>query len=465
MKKPAQKPLILSAYARGDHLDLFTVMEERKEVRTQMWERMGPGLTASRKEMSGRIGTDTGKFQTTILCVDSSRCLVQALGFPTSDVKELNAMAASSLSFLPVLTQPEYVNSYSVLERGAQGSLILSVTFRKDELIPLLEKVEKWGADFPLVVPDAWVVWKHTMLNLKLPDEYVWVWIDSAADEKKVALKIFVVRGGQPRFVFQPFVPAGGDRELAASTAAAVRMALACAAREKKGPIQEAPVYFSSYRMNLAGLLGPLSLDGRPIGQLALHVPPQECAASLQQVDPGGFKNWLPDFWKSYQTGRSKVRRRIAILKTAGAAYLVLLAGLLGLHLWQKHAIDREQAAIEVRQPAYEQAVGLKKQAARMRTQAEGNQNALDVLYVTTMAMPREVTLTGYGFKFQDGLSLRGFAPSNAAVYDFVEALKKQKPFRLVELNSVRNNPLKNWVEFDIQCKLGVTPGSGGAGS
>ena len=93
-----------------------------------------------------------------------------------------------------------------------------------------------------------------------------------------------------------------------------------------------------------------------------------------------------------------------------------------------------------------------------MRAQAAGDQNALDVLYLATTAMPRELTLTGYNFKYQDRLSLQGFAASNAAVYDFVEALKKQKPFRSVELNSVRNNPQKNWVEFDIQCKLGVAP-------
>jgi len=461
MKKPSQKPLILSAYPRGEHLDLFTVMEERKEVRTQIWERMAPPHTAGRKEMSGRIGADTGKFQTTILCVDSSRCLMQSLSFPTSDPKEIDAMEASSLSSLPVLTQPEYVNSYSILERGGQGSLVLSVTFRRDELIPLLERVEKWGADLPLVVPDAWVVWKHTMLNLKMPDEYIWVWIDPAG-EKSLSLKIFIVRGGLPRFVFQPFVSAGEDRAVSASVSEVVRMALACAEREKKGASAEAPIYFSSYHVNLAGVLAPMSLSPHSIGQLALHVPPQECAASLRQTDPAGFRNWLPDFWKSHQTRRATARRRMRTLKAAGIVYLILLAGLFGLNLWQKNAIGREQAAVQIQRPAYDQAIALKKQAARMRAQAEGNQNALDVLYLTTMAMPGEVTLTGYGFKFQDGLSLRGFAANNAVVYDFVEALKKQKPFRLVELNSVRNNPAKNWVEFDIQCRLGA---GGGAGS
>ena len=456
MKKPSQRPLILSVYPRGEHLDLFTVMEEKKEVRTQVWERMAPPLTSTRKAMSGKIGVDTGKFQTTILCVDSSRCLLQALSFPTSDLKEVDAMARTSLSIFPVLAQSEYVNSYAILERDAEGALVLSATFRKDELIFLLEKVEKWGADFPFVVPDAWAVWKSLTLDLRLPGEYVWVWIDPAADEKNIALKIFVVRNEQPRFVFQPFVPPGAESNMAGPVAGALAMALACAAREKRGVSEEAPVYFSSYRLNLANLLTPLKLDRHPIGQLALHPPPQECAANLRQRDPAGFKNWLPDFWKSYQTRRTKARQRFGMLKTAGVVYLVLLAGLLGLSLWQKGAVARGQAALEFQRPAYEKAVALKKQASRMRTQAEGNQNALDVLYMTTSAMPREVTLTGYGFKFQDGLSLRGFAVNNASVYDFVEALKKQKPFRLVELNSVRNNPQKNWVEFDIQCKLGM---------
>lgn len=467
MKKPSQKPLILSAYTKGDHLDLFTLMEEKKEIRTQIWERVAPPLTSTRKAMSGKIGTDTGKFQTTILCVDSSHCLLQMLSFPTSELKEVDAMARTSLSIFPVLAQSEYVNSYAILERDAHGTLVLSITFRKDELIPLLEKVEKWGAGFPLVVPDVWAVWKRLALDLRMPDEYIWAWIDPASDppgsageasEKKIALKIFIVRNGQPRFIFQPFVPPGPENTMAGPVADAFAMALACAAREKKGISEETPVYFSSYRLNLANLLTHLNLDRHPIGQLALHLPPQECAASLRQRDPAGFKNWLPDFWKSYQMRRAKVRRRFRLLKTGGVVYVVLLAGLLGLSLWQKRAAAREETALEFQHPAYEKAVALKKQVARMRTQAEGNQNALDVLYMTTIAMPREVTLTGYGFKFQDGLSLRGFAASNASVYDFVEALKKQKPFRLVELNSVRNNPQKNWVEFDIQCKLGARP-------
>src|SRR4051812_28676827 len=109
MKKTAQKPLILSAYPRGEHLDLFTVMEDRKEVRTQMWERMGSPVTSNRKAMSGQIGADTGKFPTTILCVDSSNCLLQALSFPTSIPKELDAMVSANLSLFPVLTQSEYI--------------------------------------------------------------------------------------------------------------------------------------------------------------------------------------------------------------------------------------------------------------------------------------------------------------------------------------------------------------------
>lgn len=364
-------------------------------------------------------------------------------------------MVTASLSLYPVLTQPEYINSYAVLSQDVKNASVLSVTFRKDELIPLLEKVEQWGADFPLVVPDAWVVWKELTTDMQMPEEYVWVWIDPTLDEKKVSLKVFVVSHGQPRFVFQPFVANDREEILAGSIAGVLRLAMDCATREQKGVAEETPFYFSSYRLKLGSLVPRLALGRHPIGQLAPEHPPQECAANLCQRSPSGFKNWLPAFWKTYQTQRSQARRRFKMIKLAAAVYVVLLAGLICLGFWQKHAISSEASLMESRRPDYEKALSLKKQVARMRTQAEGNQTALDVLYLTTMALPKEVTLTGYGFKLQDALSLRGFASSNTAVYDFVEALKKQKPFRSVELNSVRNNPLKNWVEFDIQCKLG----------
>lgn len=451
-KKAAQKPLILSAYARGEHLDVFTVMEERKEVRTQIWERMAPPLTSTRKAMSGSIGTDTGKFQTTILCVDSSHCFLQTLYFPTTDLKEVHSMAATSVSLFPVLNQPEYVHSYSVLAKDTHGTSILSLTMRRDELIPLLEKVEQWGIDLPLLVPDAWAVWKHSTLDLNLPQEYAWVWMDPASDERILALKIFIVRAGQLQFVFQPFAPADGIEAISE----AITMALAVAGREQRGVAADAPFYFSSYRLDLSRTMPQLEIGRHPRAPLALHHPPQECAALLRQRDGAGFKNWLPDFWKTYQFKRALARKRAGFLKAAGILYAVLIAGFLAFTFWQKDAMDREQRAIEFQRDSFEKAVALKKQVTRMKTQAEGNQNALDVLFLTTEALPKEVTLTGYGFKFQDGLSLRGFAANNASVYDFVEALKRQKPFRSVELNSVRNNPQKNWVEFDIQCKLGM---------
>src|SRR5205085_11807953 len=139
-----------------------------------------------------------------------------------TDSRELAGMAAASLSVFPVLTQSEYVNSYAVLEKTSQGATILSVTFRKDELIPLLEKIENWGADFPVVMPDAWAVWKSATLDFQMPEDYVWVWIDPAHDEKKIFLKVFVVSRGLPRFIFQPFVAKDREENIANAVSTAI---------------------------------------------------------------------------------------------------------------------------------------------------------------------------------------------------------------------------------------------------
>jgi hypothetical protein len=460
MKKPAAKPLILSAYPRGDHLDLFTASEERKEVHTRRWERLAPPVTATRKTMAGQIGNDAGKFQTTLLCVDSSRCLLQILHLPTVDPREADAMAATGISLFPVLNQAEFAHSRQILHQAGQKTELLAVAFRKDELMPLLEKIDRWGVDFPVIVPDMWAVWKHLALKQpeKFPDQYVWVWMDPATDEKKMVLKILIIQHGRPWFVFQPFIALDKeDKEanLAEPVMESLHFAFECAARQRGEAISdEAPVYFSSYQLKLDEIISRIDLQKHPKHRLELQEKPHECAASVWQIDRSQLKNWLPDFWKDCQTQRSKKRTRMKTFKGAGIAYGILLILFFVFTLWQKNAIAKENQAMESQRASYEKAAALKKQVSRMRAQAEGSQNALDVLYLATLAMPKELTLTGYNFKFQEGLSLRGFASSNDKVYDYVEALKKTKPFHAVSLGSVRNNPQKNWVEFDIQCKL-----------
>jgi hypothetical protein len=458
MKKTSAKALILAAYPRAGHLDLFTIMEERRELRTQTWQRMPEPMTSTRKVLSGQIGADTGKFQTVILCVDSSRCFLQMLTLPTTDAREIESMTATARSLFPVLTQPDYVSSHAVLGRDSTHSLVLATTFKKAELVAMLEKIEQWGADLPVVVPDSWVLWTHLAQSHQLPEHYVWIWLDPAQDEKNVSLKIFFVSHGQLRYVFQPFVPLVAEEHLANHVADAIQMAADCAARDQVVLPADATYFFSSYRFNLANLLPKLSVGHRPVRPLPLQHPPQETAATLRQTNPAGFKDWLPSFWKSYQAERARSRSRSRLLKIGAALYAVFLIGLLAIGLWQRAGIHGEEAAHQARKTEYDRAVALKKQVSRMTAQAQGDQGALDVLYLATTSMPRELTLTGYSFKYQDGLSLRGFAVSNAAVYDFVEALKKQKPFVAVELNSVRNNAQKNWVEFDIQCRLGIPP-------
>ncbi|MBV9463198.1 MAG: PilN domain-containing protein [Verrucomicrobiae bacterium] len=452
------KALVLSARPSGEHWHLHTVLDGKSRP-------IEPIPVAADRKTAGRgLGGETGRFQNTLLTVDSGRVLLQVWSLPTTDRSEIASMVSAKLAAFPVLLDPEFDSAHAIVGRNASFTNVLVATYRRSELAPLLEHLENWGQTLPRVLPDAWVHWLYLREKAQsLPASSWWVWVETRNGERPVA-KILLSLDGELRFVHQPFLADHGPEDTGRSLAQALAFAEAAARREDLPLPANLPVYFSADAETQLFLDSILSVaPGSPNwkAQLPLSVASETAAAELFQADPVRLGDWLPRTWQERQADRLRRFKRNRALRTAAWSYALFLVLLLGWIGWQSESFQslKHQKAME--QAAFDKATSLQNQIDRMKAQAEGSQNALDVLYEASRAMPKDVTLIGYGYKDQESVVLRGFATTPDSVYTYKDVLGKLPVFHSIELGPIHNNNQKNWVEFEIKCTLRGAPAAG----
>ncbi len=188
----------------------------------------------------------------------------------------------------------------------------------------------------------------------------------------------------------------------------------------------------------------------RDVGLAAAH-------AGLPQL------NLLPDEWRERR--RKKRVRRVAVrsLIALAAVYVVALLTFLTLLGIKQAQISRVERELASRHDQFTKAQELHKTLLAMQQRLDRERSALEVLREVSQLMPDNVKLTGFNFKRDVNVLLRGQAQAAGFVNDFIGKLEKSAMFTKVTIGQQKIEPGTGLTRFDVDCSLKTTGAAHGS--
>jgi len=392
-----------------------------------------------------------------VTAVGAEDVLCQIQRLPTANDAELRQMVELQIDNLLPVPAEEAVYSFESLGTADNQTWVVVAIARKDAVNQRVAALEAAGLPPAIVTVDALAVFRALLRREALPvdDRH-----NSALIVTPTAVHLVVYARTTPLAIRSLVLPVDGDWR-----AELQRTLLSLAAGGAAGAPGRVTV------VNLTAATQPVAatvaaeLGGTLLADGAVPTP----AASLcQECAEGGGLNLLPDEWRQRRR-QARLRRDLWRGGIAAAAAAAAVTAALGLSLlWRQWQLRDVQAAVARLQPEYRRARDMHSEMVAMQRQLDTKYSALEVLREVSLRLPDAVKLTGFVFKKDQKVTLRGQAQTAGAALEYVGQLDKCELFGEVKTVSMSTPPGGGLTKFEVDCRLKtaaavapvVTPGN-----
>ena len=367
----------------------------------------------------------------------------QTLRLPTTDAGELQQMLDLQIDSLTPLPVEEIVYSFESLETTATDTRIRLAVARKatvNERDAALEAVG-WPPSM-----DPLAIFRELLRQGALPADDR---LNTLVLVGSTAANFIVFAAGNICAVRSVML---GDKD---SLRDELTRTLIAAEVERPG-LAAGKIVFATWHEPLRGLVTELAGGAEVLGNDAAPDPVRQVC--LEAARTGAHRlNLLPDEWRERR--RKTHVRQVAVrsLIALGAVYLVALVAFLtflGIKQAQLSSLAHDLAR---QQPQFTQAQELRKTLLTMQQRLDRERSALEVLREVSQLMPDNVKLTGFNFKKDANVVLRGQAQAAGFANDFISRLEKSEMFAKVTPGGQRIEPGTGLTKFDVDCTLKTT--------
>ncbi len=349
--------------------------------------------------------------QSSFVVVPSEDVFLMVEEFPSTDLKEVHAMAEGIMQSLVELESEEHTLSTSILHRGTSSTLCAIAIFQKERIERVFKGVQKLGVTTPRFIVDVLADW---IVSRENSDHGFWGVVMKGENGRAIvkALKVTegVVQAIRQRFYFCSETNASWlkkvgndlfpeelrDQDLSSSNRPAIQWHLI----EKANPVSQQLESYS--QQEVAGKLISFELQ--------------------------------PKFWKQHLERQSKRRRWLTAAWLFSGVYGLGISILTIFSIWFSYQEDDYAKRKTNQEPAYIEAKQIEKDLAAVQASQSPTGNPLELLVEIDKPRPPEVTFTKFDYVFQGELKLMGIATRKEAALDYIQELRKNPSIKTMSV-------------------------------
>jgi len=384
-----------------------------------------------------------------VTAIGGADVMCQTLRLPTTDAGELKQMLDLQIDNLTPLPVEEVVYSFEPLETTATETRILLAVASKAAVNDRVTALEAVGWPAEVVSVDALAVFRELLRRGALPaDDH----LNTLVVVSPAVANFILFSSGNIITVRSVML---GDQDFIRDELTRTRLA----AEVERPGIAAGQTVFTTWSEPLRATVAELAAGAEVLADGATLEP--VLSVCLDTARAGGEQlNLLPAEWPER---RRKARLRQVALRSLiglGSAYVLVLVIFLTMLGIKKAQVSRVEGELRRLQPQYESAQDLRKTLSAMQKRLDTQHSALEALREISQLMPDNVKLSGFSFKKDDKMTLRGQAQAAGFANEFIGRLEKSEMFTKVTPGGQRIEPGTGLTKFDVDCSL-KTVGAG----
>ena len=369
----------------------------------------------------------------------------QTLRLPTTDAGELKQMLDLQIDGLTPLPVEEIVYSFEPLETTATETRILLAVAHKATVNERIAALEAVGWRPEIVSIDMLAIFRELLRQGVLP----------SGDQ---ANTLVLVSPSAANFIVFSSGSILAVRSVMLSDKDFIRDALVrtlLAAEVERPGLIAGKTVFATWDESLRTQVTELADGAEVLADSVVASPIRNICFDAART--GVFRlNLLPEEWRER---RHKARvRQIAMRSLIGlaAVYVVALVTfltMLGIKKAQTSSVERELARLR---PQFTSAQELHKTLLTMQQRLDRERSALEVLREVSQLLPENVKLSGFTFKKDANVVLRGQAQAAGFANEFISRLERSELFVKVTPGGQRIEAGTGLTKFEVDCSLKI---------
>lgn len=446
-----------AVFPAGQTLEVAVARADAREIERQSsWPEGVAALQSARQQIEPRE-------HRIVTAVRGEDVWFQVMTLPARSHAELAQMLELQMDTLTPLPLEEVVYGFEPLDATDTQTRVLVAIARKSAVNERVSMLETAGLPPEVVGVDTLAVFRGCRQAGLLPGDAN---INAFVQVTPTAVHVIVYTDGQPLTIRSVVFDAGAVTDAGNQGRLLEELQRTLITVQLEQPQRGAGVvtfatWSADFREATEQLTGRWRGSARALTNGTLPTAAASICLDAAQ-GPGARVNLLPAEWRERR--RSGQLKRTLIQTGIGIAVLYfvgLLAFLVAVFV-QQSRVNRLRVEAERLRPAYNTARQLRNTLVAMQLQLGTKYSALEVLRETSRLMPDNLKLSGFAFRKDQAVTLRGQASSSITVNSFIDKLEHCELFSNVKVGQIRTEgPV---TKFEAVCTLkSAMPAAAGA--
>lgn len=366
--------------------------------------------------------------------IRTSELLMRTMEFPTSDTAEIASMVGFQIDKISPFPLDQLATTHEILQETENGALVLMVAAKRERIDAIGDTFEQKGIHIHSI--DARILgWLHL---LKSNTDFKGSGCELIIFDDGIDFALAVLMDGVP-LAFRSLQNHLSDDNIANDLADEINYTLTTLDVDYDLP---APTTIDFWCQDEPSKQTTADLKERT--GLAIHyndltsLPPLSEGIIERASSMDSRIELIPREWIEHKKNQQLKKKCIVMSSTVVGIWLLALVVLVSIFQTRNVALSRVQKKADAIAPQARQALENRQKLKALRNYADRSDSALECLReVTRLLPPTDIEFVSFNYSKEKGVSLRGTAESEDAVYDFFGALSNSELFEDLKNQSV----------------------------
>lgn len=371
----------------------------------------------------------------------TSELLMRTMEFPAADDKEIAEMTGFQIDKVSPFPLDQMALAHELLERTEDRVLVLMAAAKHEAIDAIGDLFEKKGVRIHSI--DARILgWLRLVRDAgELPEEGCHVLIvDDGLD-----FSLVILMNGKP-MAFRSLHAHLGEMNVIDDLSRDISYTLTTLDSERELPAPSSIAIWSFGNVPSALQAKLSGVCGVPVRCHALGgLPPLSEGILRRTMDGGSHIELIPREWIEHEQWQQLSRKFTRIAAGIAAVWLVVSLAFFGVFKARDIKLASVQKQADAIAPVANQALENRQKLKALKVYTDRSDSALECLREVVRVLPvGDIEFNSYNYTKGKGVTLRGTAASDDAVYEFFKTLSDSKLFKQLKDQSVNTKTSKD---------------------
>lgn len=372
--------------------------------------------------------------------IPTSELLMRTMEFPTADPVEIESMVDFQIDKISPFPLDQLAVAHEIVQETESGALVLMVAAKRDCIDAIGETFGQKGVHIHSI--DARILgWLHL---LKDKEHIAGSGCETLFFDDGIDFALAVLLDGVP-LAFRSLPSHLTADDAAEDLIDEISYTLTTLDLEYDLPAPTAIDFWSMEEPSMK-----MTSELRQKTGLALHLhdlstlPPLSEGIIERARNNDSRIELIPREWIEHQKSKRLKKKFIVMSSSIAAVWLLTLIVLVSIFQTRAIALSHVQKKAATIAPQADQALENRRKLKALRNYADRSDSALECLReVTRLLPPTDIEFASFNYSKEKGVTLRGSADSESAVYDYFGSLSKSDLFTELKNQSVNERVTK----------------------